>query len=133
MGKREIFRGSNGSSLTDVDFCNQELSTVEEQQRFLTEMKAKVTQSSLELVESYSNMFKASEGFAAYKKQSIEDLRLYRHAVSIETKQIKAEIDSIAVLIKSIGLGSFKEFVELCERLDKLSGSGFFDKVKIGG
>ncbi|WP_047528603.1 hypothetical protein [Pseudomonas sp. 11/12A] len=111
--------------ITREDFLSAEISNFEEMLKKSIQLKEQVDQTVESLAASYSNVIGSKAIFEEIKKENIEELRVFRQAVTRETAEITQAIKQLKSNLDAKSLSELREYVALCERLKTLQDAGF--------
>lgn len=107
-----------------------EISILEQQSKYANDLRESILKATDELRDSYLGLISAKEGFESIKKENLDEIRRFKHAISSEAKEICANVKLINDVIGKGDITKLLQFVEVCNRIRELRDSGFFDTVK---
>lgn len=119
--------------ITNENAIVQEISALEQQMIYANELKKKIKEATDELSLSYLALIDTKSVFEKIKKQNLEEIRLYRHSVSSESKALSSDVNIAVKSITPEKLNQLKDLADICERLNSIRASGLFDTLKIIG
>lgn len=114
-------------NVTNEAIISQEISALEQQIRYVNEMKSKLKEAKEGLANSYLGIIVAKEEFERTKKQNLEEVRSYKFATSTELKEIQSNFKFMTDGLTKEKIDNLTKFVAACEDLQELRAKGFFD------
>ena len=114
-------------NVTNEMIISQEISALEQQIRYVNEMKSKLKEAKEDLANSYLGIIIAKEEFERTKKQNLEEVRSYKFATATELKEIQSNFKFMTDGLTKEKIDNLTKFVSACEDLQELRAKGFFD------
>ena len=119
------------SRFDQKDILDREVKILEQQEKYAAELRDSIRVATKELTDSYMGLIDAKNVFDGVKKANLEEVRLYKFAISAEAKEICADVKRISESVPKDGMTQLLQFVDACERIQSLRLAGFFDTFRI--